>query len=92
MAIAHHIVVWCHRVVLHLLVGSVLAINRAGTVSRVLLVEGSHASLLDVFLGGAMQFFLEDGIGLVDLELGLEVTQNLSGRVGATAGVDNVVA
>lgn len=39
-----------------------------------------------------MQLFLEDGIGLVDLELGLEVTQNLSGRVGATAGVDNVVA
>jgi hypothetical protein len=39
-----------------------------------------------------VKLLFEDGIGLVDLELGLEVTESLSGGVGSTADVSQVVS
>ena len=78
--------------VLQLLAGSVLSVNGASTVGRVFFVQGSHAGLLNVFFGRTVKLFLEDGIGVVDLELGLEVPKGLSGGVGTTANVAQVIA
>ena len=71
---------------------SILTVDGAGAVGAVFLVERDHASLLHVFLCGSMQLFLEDWIGFVDLELGLEITEGLSRGIGAAADVVDVVA
>lgn len=61
---------WACFVVLHLLVIIINASFQRGS--------GGHAvvggSLLDVFFGGSVQLFLEDGVGVKGFELGLEVT------------------
>lgn len=64
---------------LQLLIGSILAINGAGTVCGVFFLDTSHASLLVVFISSTVEFFFEDRIGLNGFELGLEVAENLCG-------------
>jgi hypothetical protein len=83
-----------HNVVLHLLAtgSSVLAVDGVSTVGGVFLVKRACAGLLDLLLRWAVQLFLEDGIGLVDLKLGLEVAEGLGRGVGTTTDVTKIVA
>ena len=56
----------------------------------VFLAEGG--SLLDVVLGGTVEFFFEDRLLVDGLELGLEVVQCLGAAVGSSSLVSKVVA
>lgn len=54
--------------------------------------RGVDLGELVVSHNGAVESLLEDGLGLVELELGLEVLQvvGVAAAVGATAGIDKV--
>lgn len=54
--------------------------------------SGSSVGLGKLWVLGAVNRLLEDGLGLVELELGLEVLEvvGIAGRIGSTAGVGEV--
>lgn len=54
--------------------------------------SGSSVGLGELWVLGAVDRLLEDGLGLVELELGLEVLEvvGIAGRIGSTASVGEV--
>jgi hypothetical protein len=54
------------------------------------LVRRGGALLLKLLAHGAVQFFFEDGLGINNLKLGLEVVHIVGRGVAATAGVGHV--
>jgi hypothetical protein len=53
-------------------------------------VRRGGALLLKLLAHGAVELLFEDGLGIDDLELGLEVVQVVGRGVAATAGVGHV--
>lgn len=76
-----------------LIVCLILWMRDSGTLGRVLGGgSGGSVGLYELWVLSAVDGLLKDGLGLVELELGLEVLEivGIAGRIGSTASVGEV--